>query len=354
MTTTVEAGATLQPATSEATIIRQDALVAVAGLGLVGGLYLDGWAHIHVPGLETFFTPWHAVLYGSFLVLVAAIIAPALVGQLRGRRWWNAIPTGYGLALLGVTLFGGGGVIDLGWHTIFGVESDTEALLSPPHLLLAIGAGLMVTTPLRSAWPRSTAPSRWATWMPPLLSLAMLLALITFFTSYAHPFADTAAATSERPGNSWAADDRIEQAMGSVLLQAGILSGALLLLVRRWGWHWPPGSLALLLPLTLGPVALMFDRLLAVEPLSLFIAALVAGLVADGLLRLLRPSGERPAALRGFAALLPAVLYACYLGAIALSGGIWWTVHLISGAVTLAAIAGWLVSYLILPPASTA
>src|SRR5881409_482447 len=33
------------------------------------GLYLDGWAHVHVPQIETFFTPWDTVLYTEFLTV---------------------------------------------------------------------------------------------------------------------------------------------------------------------------------------------------------------------------------------------------------------------------------------------
>ncbi len=44
------------------------------GWVLVSGLYADGWAHVNVPGLETFFTPWHGVLYGSFALLVAWLL----------------------------------------------------------------------------------------------------------------------------------------------------------------------------------------------------------------------------------------------------------------------------------------
>ena len=43
--------------------------------GRLGGATLDGWAHTHVPErLETFFTPWHAVLYSGFLASAAALV----------------------------------------------------------------------------------------------------------------------------------------------------------------------------------------------------------------------------------------------------------------------------------------
>ena len=181
--------------------------------------------------------------------------------------------------------------------------------------------------------------------------MALLLGLLAFFTSYVHPFARTAVLVGEAPANHRESHASIDQTVGAILLQTSILSGAILLLVRRWGWRWPVGSLTLLLLLNLAPVTLMFDRLLAIEPLALIIAALLAGISADALMHLLRPSLERPRATRIFAGMLPAMLYAYYLATVALSGGIWWSPHLISGAVTLAAIAGWLMSYLIFPPA---
>jgi hypothetical protein len=352
MASTGHVSSTLQPQTIIFSHPLRDGMVALGGLALIGGLYLDGWAHVHVPALESFFTPWHAVLYSGFLLLAASLVAPVLRGRLRGVAWRNAIPAGYGLGLLGIALFALGGLLDLGWHTLFGIEADAEALLSPPHLLLATGAGLMLSTPIRTAWARDDVPQRWRTWLPPLLSLALVLALLGFFTSYAHPFSRAAAAAGERPVTHNETHGSVDLAMSAILLQTGVLSGALLLFVRRWGWQWPLGSLTLLLALTLSLLTVMFDRFLGVPSLPLIIAAVLAGMSADALLRLLRPSTGRFWAVRSFAALAPATLYAFYLAAIALSGGVWWTPHLIFGAVVLAAITGWLVSYLVFPPDS--
>ena len=52
---------------------RRDLAVALATLWLTAGLYLDGWAHSHVPELETFFTPWHGVLYSGYAALAVAV-----------------------------------------------------------------------------------------------------------------------------------------------------------------------------------------------------------------------------------------------------------------------------------------
>ena len=45
-----------------------DLAAALLGTWVVGGLFLDGWAHVNQPGLETFFSPWHGVFYTGFIV----------------------------------------------------------------------------------------------------------------------------------------------------------------------------------------------------------------------------------------------------------------------------------------------
>ncbi len=50
----------------------------------------------------------------------------------------GGVPVGYGWGFIGVIAFAAGGVADMVWHQIFGVEVDLEALLSPSHLLLFI------------------------------------------------------------------------------------------------------------------------------------------------------------------------------------------------------------------------
>ncbi len=81
MATTARTYASARNAAPVATSAFRDGAVALAGLALIGGLYLDGWAHIHRPGLETFFTPWHGVLYSGFLLLAAALVMPVLRGR---------------------------------------------------------------------------------------------------------------------------------------------------------------------------------------------------------------------------------------------------------------------------------
>jgi WD40-like Beta Propeller Repeat len=151
---------------------------------LVGGIYLDGWAHNHGK-VDSFFTPWHAVLYSGYAASAAVLFASVRRSARGGLFGWSA-PAGYGLAVVGAVLFGAGGVLDMVWHVIFGVEASVAALLSPTHLLLATGATLIVLGPLRAAW-RSQAPSRVMAWVPVLASVTFAYAVLTFMTQFAQP-----------------------------------------------------------------------------------------------------------------------------------------------------------------------
>src|ERR1700731_2646349 len=116
-------------------------LMASLAALLVGGLDLDIWAHSHGKVDESFFTPWHAVLYGSMALngIVLGIVAARNVVQ-KHYPMRRSLPAGYGLSLVGVIAFSVGGGLDLIWHTLFGIEEDVQALLSPTHILLAVSA----------------------------------------------------------------------------------------------------------------------------------------------------------------------------------------------------------------------
>src|SRR5947208_948215 len=117
---------------------------------LVCGAYVDAWAHNHLSStLETFFTPWHTLLYSSMAVLTAFLVVCAAWTGARPWEWGRALPTGYAPSLVGCLAFGLGGLLDLSWHLIFGIERSFQALISPTHLILMGSAALIVTGPLR-------------------------------------------------------------------------------------------------------------------------------------------------------------------------------------------------------------
>ncbi|MBI2467911.1 MAG: hypothetical protein HYV62_08875 [Candidatus Rokubacteria bacterium] len=319
-----------------------DCAVVVLSAVFVGGLFLDGWAHAHGRVDQSFFTPWHAVFYAGYSAVASTLVASLLRNRARGYPWRGAFPAGYGLSLLGALIFAVGGVGDMIWHMLFGIEAGVEALLSPTHLALAVGLGLIVSGPLRAAWRRPEPPSTWAAQVPMLLALTLTLSLLTFFTMFAHPIVHPAAGAGRPYAGS--------EAMGvtGILLQTELLMGMILFAVRFCtlpAW-------ALTLVVTLNAAAMGFLNPHGGYPLALVVAAGTAGLSADLLRAQVRPTARRPAAWRLFAFVVPAAFYLCYFLALILTEGIAWSIHLWAGSIILAGIAGWLLSYLLLPPRS--
>jgi hypothetical protein len=327
-----------QPAGS----VRFDWTATALSGALVGGVYLDAWAHEHGRVDTTFFTPWHGMMYTAMLVVALFLLGNFRTNMLHGYMWRRALPTGYGLALLGTLVFALGGIGDMVWHMLFGVEASLEALLSPTHLVLALGWILIVSGPLRAAWHRSNtpAPHRLAAQFPVFFSLACTLSVLTFFTVYANPFTHTLAAINEQPVQ----EREVMQALGVVgfLVQPALLMGLVLLALRRWTL--PRGALTLVITFNTTLMAILHDQYLLIA------VAAGAGGVADILYDRLQPSLRRLVALRIFSFAVPFVLYTLYFLALLFTVGIWWSIHLWVGAIVLASVVGLLLSYLLVPP----
>ena len=70
--------------------LRFEWLVVLSSLWLFTGLYLDGWAHNNIPDqIDSFFTPWHLVLYSGYAVS-AAILGVSYLLNVRKRVWLAA------------------------------------------------------------------------------------------------------------------------------------------------------------------------------------------------------------------------------------------------------------------------
>ena len=165
-----------------------DWLMAGLSVLLMVGLIQDGWAHSHGLVDQSFFTPWHAILYGTMGANGLVLGFVALRNRMNGYSVRNALPYGYWLSLIGVMLFAIGGGLDLLWHQVFGIETGISGLISPTHLTLAIAAALILSGPIRSvAHQYGPETGGWRCVGPAVLSVTATLVLLGFFLGYAQP-----------------------------------------------------------------------------------------------------------------------------------------------------------------------
>ncbi|HLI94759.1 MAG TPA: hypothetical protein VKT72_01595 [Candidatus Baltobacteraceae bacterium] len=168
-----------------------DWLMAVLAALVMAGVIQDGWAHAHGMVDQSFFTPWHAILYGCMALSGAVLGVVGLRNLTRGYSFRCGLPYGYWTSAIGVLLFASGGVFDLYWHTIFGIETDITGLISISHLWLALGGAMLFAGPIRSIAHRyDEHAGGWKIAGPLVLCTFALLTLLGFFTQYASLFGD--------------------------------------------------------------------------------------------------------------------------------------------------------------------
>jgi hypothetical protein len=313
------------------------------------GLFLDGWAHNHGRVDNTFFTPWHLVLYSGYGAVGLLMVGTQFRNVARGYAFTRSLPRGYWLALVGVMIFGVAGALDFGWHSVFGFEENLEALLSPSHLALATGGFLFGSGPIRAAWHRRQQTSSWREMLPLIAALLGIMSLLTFFTQYASVGGNLIQLTGRRPG-----DDYVDVVgIVSIVMYTTILLGMTLVVARRW--RLPMGAFALMH----GVNMLLMTWVTVRNPLQYFlvIPALAVGLLVDMLLRRWHPLHERITHLRIFSFIMPFALSLAYLAGLSILGysifqrGLWWKVHMWLGVPFTAGIAGYLMSFVMVPPA---
>lgn len=328
--------------------LRFDWLMLAVSFWPLAGALSDTFAHTNFPRLETFFTPWHALLYSGLVAVATCNFLVMRRNHAAGYPWRRAIAPGYELSNVGVAVLFVAGVLDLIWHTLFGIERDLEATVSPSHLLIQAGILLILAGPLRSAFARRSSQAlRGAQQLPLVLSLAFIYLMVTLVTEYAQPLVFHYATGNfdffTNPPTP--VGPFLPQSIGlaSFLIQSAIFSGLLLFVVRRWRLF--PGALTIFF--TLDALALCGIQ----QDFTLLPAGIVAGIIADILLFVLRPSADHRVAMRTFAFLVPIAVYGCYYADLLLTGGtITWKIHLWLGSILLAGIVGWALTYLAIPP----
>lgn len=314
-------------------LTRRDRILAVVfGLWMVIGLFLDGWAHDNSKP-ESFFTPWHGVLYAGFTAAASAALLVALRSRTAGRPWQETLPAGHGLTLVALAAFGVGAVGDLIWHETLGIEVGVEALLSPTHLLLLAGGLVALSAPFRAAWASDDLAPDLRTFAPTVLALALLTALVGFFLLYLSPFINEAAgtrfarlsgATHEHPSNEVG---ELQQLLGiaSILMTSVLLAVPAHLMLRRW--RPPSGAFTVLF----GVVTFLFVGLNEFSQPSLILAGVAAGAVTDVLTDRAAPPVTIAAGVT--------VMWLAYFGLYQLAeGGVAWTAELWMGTTVLAGL----------------
>lgn len=177
----------LDTADNTVTNNRRDLVTEFLGLWLLLAVFLDGWAHLNLPSLETFFTPWHAALYSGMLATAAWTAVVIWRNRAPGQPLSQAVPPGYRGTAVGVVLFGVAGGLDLLWHEILGIEVSLDALVSPTHLLLGFSLFLILGTAVRSA--RAAGRAGNLEWTPAaLFAVVLMTGLGAFFLIYCSAF----------------------------------------------------------------------------------------------------------------------------------------------------------------------
>ena len=149
------------PEAAASASLRFDWTISILSIWLVAGFYLDLWAHAHGMVDDTFLTPWHAILYAGAVTFGLTLGVPAVRHLVRGAPWRRALPGPYLGVLVGLIGFLFAGQLDFVWHSIFGFEVDVAALLSPPHLALAVTGVVALSGPVRSVWSRPVSLPAW-------------------------------------------------------------------------------------------------------------------------------------------------------------------------------------------------
>ncbi len=354
---------TLNPTSKSATHCQRpaggwhfDLPVSLLALWLTVGTFFDGFAHHNLPeSLETFFTPWHGILYTGFLALAGFIQFHQFRNLGKGYAWNSALPAGYSFTLVGIAVFGLGGLGDFVWHTLFGIEEGVEALLSPIHLMLSAGGVLLISSPLRAALRRFAGVTRpgWKNLFPALLSAMLVLSVLMFFTEYANTiYSPEQVIQSPLTGTPELFVHYLTTVgVAGVLIPAAWVIGTVLFVIRRWVL--PTGALALIVSGSGLLMALFHYREVVMYP-QVLIPGVGGGLIAELAYAWLRPSAEREREMRVFAFVVPMALYAVFFAALILTTGVWWSIHMWAGVPFMAGSVGLLMSLMAAPSSGQA
>jgi len=316
-----------------------DLTFALISMLAVGGLFLDIWSHATYGADQSIFSQYHLLFYSATVMAGMLLAYTGITNLLAGYRWSNTLPVGYGISLAGIIFFGIDGCIDLTTHAIWGFEVGQEALNSPTHIGLFAGIAVFASGPIRAevARQRRGEAMTFARLVPFVLSVVATLSGISFSTFLdlplvAKPWALQIART----------DQGATFAVLTVFLETIIVMGVLLWIVQR----------VTLLP---GTITLIFGTYclltMLVTHVPLFLPIwLIAGVLSDVAMILLKPSSGSIWRFRVFGAVVPLLLWSVYYAffiVTGLGGGVWLTGYVWIGSVVQAGVIGYLLAFLL-------
>jgi hypothetical protein len=312
---------------------REDMVTTVFAACTVGGLLADAWAHSNiVDTIESFFTPWHGLLYGGFFA--TAIWTFWLGLRRRGaapRRWRESWPAGYALGAMGAIGFLAGGLLDMIWHSIFGIEVNLEIAFSPSHLLLSFSGLFLLTSPVRSWWATGEGGLRAAAGV---LSLALGTVFGSILLTTFSAFRSAAPTLDYDHVRDSAGDLAARLGIASYLITTLVLVVPLLLAHQRRPTRGTASALV--------AISSLFACAVLELPINLTVAAggaIIGAVLTDLALRRLDTVRGYDAALRLpiAGALFATLVWSGHLLGLHLADGLRWPAELVTGSVAFTA-----------------
>ena len=359
---------------------REDLITMALAVWPITAMFFDGRNHNNEVGQESFWSLAHLVLYSGATVLglwIAVIVVryqiAAGIDVKRLMINFKAIPVGYGVAIIGLTILAIAGPWDLIWHEIYGFEVGVDAIYSPSHLCLFFGALLVTSTGIRSMWAKADIALDLREFAPVILSAILFIGVSGFITMYLSAFMTNATPTSDfvndlksfkdvrsdqtiglNAGLTGYGDEKwpynfysVSHGMASMIVTTLILLGPVLLMLRRW--RVPAGAFTLIFT----GYGLLVNVMTEYRDIVLIVPLILAGIAADVVQSRLAAKGERLTlgGIRVAGPVIGTVLWFSYYGVLALDKGIGWTPTQWVGALIVGVMTSFGVAFLIAPPA---
>jgi hypothetical protein len=346
-------------------------------------VFWDGWIHNNTTEIDSFWSGAHIAMYAGLTILGAWIGLVFVKRQPAGLKKLNlsmeAVPYGYGLALVALPLAALGGPGDFAWHAAYGFENQVDAPFSPTHQMLFLAGGLLGAIGLASTWHRPGRVLSLGKLWPAVLSATAVLAMVSFtfmnllpwfwtmipsgaFQDNLLTFKDAYAPGSDVTHAQGLYDATINYSgdvfpyylfanmasIGGVLIWTAAFVATVLYLRRRWAL--PFGSVTLMTAL----LAVLFPFFTRFTHLEFVAALIITGLLVDLWARvILTEDPPTRMRIRAFALVVPLLIWVPWELAIAIfgDGGLGWHATVLTGVLSTSMGVGYGISLIMFPPA---